>query len=289
MAKKKRRYLAGKFPAYDRAYDQAANDSNILNPETRNLTNDYRLSNPKSGLMELVGEPGKDGKYQLKDEWRTASIPLYKAELKELHLRFKAWGKQQVEKGLALKPPKEWPTELLELRLKKEAILDVRRREAFRLKKLIKEKQEEKTKERRGPVLPHGPLGKGGHKPDPGAPRLWTIDGQRIKESAEGIPYLNEPESPYHKMTLFHYKRMTKKWVQDMGLTLELLRERRDKIHAEEVKEAHQAGEEPPGKKLIVTHSKIPQWIDRIGITRDDWPEVPEGSLIDDVEKETAQ
>ncbi|GAA5521775.1 hypothetical protein Asal01_01720 [Fodinibius salicampi] len=270
-----RRYDKGTFPAYDTEYQRLEKRSDILKGSIKNL---------KPNLIQLEGND--DGRYKQGGSWKTALIPLAKENLKEVYRDFKIWQKQQVRSGEALKPPKEWPDELLKERLKVEARLDVRRAEKFTVEKAIEQnKREEKRKRgqlKKQRLLPHGPLGKGVN-PKKGFKEGTEVDGQVVKYSKSDVPYIDEPDSPYHQMPIFHYKKMVIQWRKEVGIDkqpfdLNGLREKRDEIHRKRCKEATAQGKEPPTKKLIVTPGKIAKWIDRLEITKADWPEWPEGA-----------
>ena len=275
MAKKKknskgyRRYKTDEHPAYDFAYDRALRESPILNPERRSK---HLLENPKSSLKELEEE----------------SIPVFEQELKELEARFRNWARLQVQTGKTLEPPTDWPQELLELKLKKQALLDIRLREAAKLRKLIKQKEQEELEAKRGPILPHGPIGKGGGpKPQPNPydkNPLWLIDGQRLQENEKGQGYIAEPTSPYNGMLLHDYLIMASEWFDKMGLDLDKLREEVEKDFQLRRKKAAEAGLEPPAKRGITARRLQKQKME--AIKKSDWPEVPKGSKIDELKAE---
>ncbi|MEX1011066.1 MAG: hypothetical protein WDZ29_03310 [Balneolaceae bacterium] len=278
------RYKPGKNLVYDQAYQQAVDSSPIFNEKVRSnsIRDSGILHNLKSTLLELEGIESGDnqGKYRAPyNEWKTALIPLAKQEVAELHQRFKEWSTQQVKEGKALKPQKNWPPQLLELRLKREALLDVRRKEAHYIKNLIEQKKAEKEKSRKAKILELGPMGKFTKRPEKDG-RLTEIDGQKISY-AGAVPFIDEPISPYYKMTVFDYRKMAEKWKEEKGLTMEQLRKKRDEIFKQKKMEALLNDEQPPtnlSADLVVTASKLSHWIKRLGITKNDWPSWPKNA-----------
>lgn len=280
-----RRYPVDKHPAYDSAYDRALRESSILNPEKRHGSNAYRLEHPETGLIELEGDSNNKGFYKKSGGWQLGAIPYFKQELAELEERFKAWAQLQVETGKALELPTEWPTELLELRLKKEALLDIRLRERAKLKKLITEKEEAEEKARRGPMLPNGPQGNEGnyynHKT--GVKRRM-IDGQFISKNEKGQPYIGHPGSPYNGMLLHDYLLMSKEWTASLNLDVNTLRKEIEADYQRRRKEAFKNGVEPPSKRGITPQRLRKQRLAEI--KKADWPDVPKGSRIDELKKQ---
>lgn len=267
----------GKFPVYDQTYDFLLNRSSILNDERR--ANDFHNSNALAGisecegtLIQLMGNPNIDGMYLKNKAWYKALIPHAKDKLNQVGRKFKKWQNEQVELGHALQKPITWPRDLEKERLKGEALLDIRHLERKKVKQTIKDLKAQKESKRVKQVLPNGPLGNYA-RPNQ---LITEADGQRVSYSEEGIPFIDEPTSPYHQMPIAHYRKMSKQWVRDMGITIDQLRQRRDEIFEKQKKQAIQIGEEPPLKKLVVTPSKIPDWMKRLGVRKKDWPEWPE-------------
>ena len=204
-----RRYPLGMHPVYDRAYDQAFNNSDVPKNEFR------ALSNLNVSLLELEGNPAKEGYYLRGNTWHLAALPYHEEELKKLKIRFFEWAKLQVKNGNSLEAPTEWPKELFELRLKREALLDVRRREAVIIKKLIADKQAENEANRKASILPCGAIGQPNGSTAYEQEQNPGIDGQRLSFTSKGVPFIDEPASPYHLMPLFWYKKMAAEWVAE--------------------------------------------------------------------------
>lgn len=238
---KDRRYKEGEFAAYDIAYKQALNDSPILNPDRRHLGNEY-LRDSETALLELEGDPTKDNYYQMSGSWKLGLIPMFKNELKDIHNQFKAWQNQMVKRGNAIERPKEYPEPLLNLKLKTEALLDVRQKEARSIKNQIAEREALKEIERIRKILPQGPLGKLDGNSAVEKEKLNSIDGQLLGLNAKGIPYIKEPKSPYFGMSLYHYKEMSKAWIKEQGLDNESLFQERERLFIEQIKQAEKEG-----------------------------------------------
>lgn len=274
------RYPKGKYPVYDSALRTALSNSPILNEaaRSRDFKNSGILSNLNSALIELEGNPSRDNYYLVQGQWKLALIPSMKEQIAELYERQKAWAKEQVRLAKALTPPEEWPPELLELRLKKEAILDVRIKEAEHVRKLMKQKEQERQNRHKTQLLECGPIGmmdKGGK----------GIDGQQIERTAKGVPYIYEPASPYHLMTLFHYKQMSKAWKEEKGYTRQAINKKKQEWHMAQVKKAEEEGATyVPGYPMTTQRLGLWKWAD---IKKEDWPEWPEGvrpvTELDDV------
>ena len=217
-----RRYPVGNLAAYDTAYDRAETESPILNADkrARSVSHSNVLLNLAGTLAELIGNPEAASPenreyYRRGDQLTMALIPVHENELIELWKRFRLWAKLQVMNGHALEPPTEWPQELFELRLKREALLDVRRKEAFIIKKLIAKKTAEIEAERKAAILPCGAIGQQDGTTAYEQETNPAFDGQRISYTAKGVPFIDEPASPYHLMPLFWYKKMSAEWVAE--------------------------------------------------------------------------
>lgn len=217
---KHRRYPVGEHPIYDETFELKQKRSPILNSKARerDLRNSAALHDEaacRQTLLQLVGNPDKDNHYLQENTWKKALIPSAEKSLLKIKLEFNQWARNQVKNGFALKRPKKWPDNLLEKRLKVEAFLDIHRREKEVVEQTIKEHKKQAEKERRKKILEFGPKCIGIEPPPKKSGRKWLVDGQRINRTAEGIPYIDEPSSPYHEMPLVFYRQMSKKWQAD--------------------------------------------------------------------------
>ena len=214
--KRDRRYPIQRFPIYDQTFDLKMKRSPVLNKERResDIRNAGMLLDVREcekTLMQLVGNPNKDFHYLEADKWVPALIPIAQLNLRKIHSAFKQWQKKQVLEGFALEKPTKWPNDLLEKRLKAEAILDVYRQEKKAVEIAIKAYNAEKEEKRKKKILEFGPQGKGlNHDPRSGHP--WLVDGQKVGSNEEGIPFIDEPSSKYDGMPLVFYRKMASAW-----------------------------------------------------------------------------
>lgn len=273
--KGKRRYSAGRYSIYDRTYDLKKKRSPILNSEAR--SNDIRYAGAlmeegacKKTLLELDGNPDKHNHYlDESGEWQMALIPGAKNNLRKIHREFKQWQRKQVQEGFAIEKPTEWPKDLLEKRLKAEAIVDIYRREKAKVKQILKEHKRKAEKERQKKILEFGPQGKG-LRHDPNSSRPWLIDGQRISRNGYGVPYIDEPSSPYHEMPIAIYRKISAKWRDHQ------MKKAKESM-AKREKECKEKGELVPGSIISWRNLKLP---------KDDFPDWPEGAKkISDIGK----
>ncbi|MFP8489277.1 hypothetical protein ACKGJO_09240 [Gracilimonas sp. Q87] len=272
---KSRRYPFGKHPAYDQAFEKAKNKSPIFNENARNLYNTDPINNPEAGIYELKGMPGKDGHYKVGTDWKLAAIPYYKSELAQLNERFKAWQRKQVENGQLLTPSEEWPDMLLDLKLKNQAILDVRKLEVKELEATIAKQEKAAQKKRKLKMLEHGPLTTGVPSSLTEEERKkWSeIDGQEISRNDDGIPFISSEDSPYYGMPLYHYFKMAKAWIKQMGLDNDSLFKERDKLFEEAQKNAVLKKLVLPSKKMGIKALKQQKLTK---ISEKDFPDWPE-------------
>ncbi len=271
----KPRYSANEHPLYHITYNRLKQNSVFLSESIR--SNSFHDSNVLHGIGECKGSlielTGNDKGYYLKEEnWYEALIPSALKALRKVKAEFKRWQDGQVRSGLAIIRPKEYPKDLLEKRLKAEALLDIRYAEKKAVVDRLKELQERKQKAVEKNILPFGPQG---HLPKAGQ-TITNVDGQNVSYSEEGIPFINEPSSPYHGMPIFHYRQMCKDWKRKMGLMPDQLREKAQQIFLEKKELAKAEGTAPPLFPPVVSEFKIGQWMERLGISKEDYPEWPE-------------
>ena len=269
----KPRYPESKYPTYDETYSKLTKSSVVLNEDKRandlyNSTALHGIGECEGTLAELIGS--KDGYYLRNNNWYKALIPVAKQNLKEVHKEFKRWQNEQVQGGYSLKKPTKWLEELLEKRLKAEALLDVRLTEKKAVELRIKQLKERQEKEHSKEILPNGTQGRIGYSGN----RIVEADKQKVSYS-NGIPFIDEPQSPYNGMPIVYYRSMCEQWKKDVGITTEQLQKRRDEMYEADRKQAFKEGKEPPVVKLSVSGRALPVWMKRLGITKDDYPEWP--------------
>lgn len=285
----RRRYEEGAFPAYDKEYARLASGSPILNKNRRssdiaNALSMGAIGEIKGHLIELKGNPKKNGHYHREGSWYKAIIPSARERLKEVHAKFERWQSEQVRSGKALKKPTEWPDDLRTERLQAEAKLDICRRERAALEDRLEELKEKEGKVRHEKILPEGPMT---HDPEPpqrltGQERRrfkqqpWIIDGQRVSYE-DGVPFIDCPDSPYNRMPVATYRKMARAWKKENGL----MRHQLVKAAKDYREKAREAGEDLPPN---FSSKKYKSLLKRRG----DWPESPdwpEGAKpIDDLE-----
>ncbi|MFY0684037.1 MAG: hypothetical protein JXR20_05750 [Balneola sp.] len=272
------RYPKSKNQIYHDTYDKLMKNSVIFNDAKRskdlsNATIMFGISESKGALIELIGN--EKGYYRKEGNWYEALIPIAKKAMIPVLNEFKRWQDQQVRSGLSLTRPKKWPTDLEEKRLKAEAVLDIRIAEKKALENHIKELEKAKESERKQLVLPNGPQGRMAQA-NSNSP-ITAADGQQVSYTLDGIPFISEKDSPYFGMSIFEYRKMCKIWKREMGLMPEQLRKKAEEIFLEQTQQAKQEAKEPPTRRLSTSEVRIPEWMERLGITKSEWPNWPEG------------
>lgn len=280
----KPRYSGNQYPVYHQTYSKLLNNSIILNDGKRANDLNYSaalhgIGECKGTLAELVGS--KDGYYLRNKNWYKALIPVAKQNLRDVYKEFNRWQTEQVQGGYSLEKPTKWSQELLEKRLKAEALLDVRLTEKKAIELRIKQLKTLQEREQSKNILPNGTQGRIGYSDN----RIVEADRQRVSYT-NGIPFIDEPTSPYHKMPIVYYRRMCEQWKENVGITTEQLQKRRDEMYEADRKKAFKEGKEPPVVKLAVSGRSLPVWMKRLRITKDDYPEWPKDAKpIDELNK----
>lgn len=272
--KGERRYPKGKYPIYDQVFEQTIDSSPVLNKRHANKIGNDNWNHLPTALYILEGDPEFNFFYKLGDaDWQPSLILSAKAELRDSHDRFGNWAKEEVRTGKCLKKPTEWPQPFLELRLKREAVLDARYKEVAFIKQKKADEEAEKEKQRIKNILPEGPLGKMSDN---------MIDGQNISYSADDIPFIDEPHSPYHGMPLFWYKKMSDAWIEENGLSDESLLEERNRLWEKDRAEAAKKGLKPPTSPPNFKQFKREKFS---SITKADYPDwLPDAKPINELE-----
>jgi hypothetical protein len=196
----RRRYKIGKFPVYDKKFDREKSES-FLNP--RNVFFDIKFafgSSPATASMVLEWEGETQGEhkgeYPAPDGWQKSKILIAQEALDAVDAKWKATKAQAKRCGRPI--PKEMPADLVNERLKAEAVLDIRQEELDFLKKKLGEWETKETKQKASMILRYGPRGSAKGEP----PR--EIDGQDVVQR-DGKLVINCFESPYHNMELPDY------------------------------------------------------------------------------------
>lgn len=272
------RYPADEHQSYHDTYSRMVRKSVYLSASSR--ATDLHNSNALYGIGECQGSlteiTGNGQGYYLKQgNWYQALIPSALKELKKVHLVFKRWQNDQVQGGFALTSPKEWPRDLLEKRLKAEAVLDIRYAEKKAVEDRLNKLIEERNKKPKRTILPLGPQCRMAQA-SKSAP-ITEVDGQQVSYNEEGVPFVDEPTSPYHGMSLFHYRQMSKAWRREMGLMPDQLLETAQQIFLQQKEQAKAEGTDPPLFPPVANEFKMAEWMERLGVTKDKFPEWSEG------------
>lgn len=167
-----------------------------------------------------------------------------------------------------------------------QARFDVMKISKYYLKKKLKNIEEEEEQERKKEILKYGPRGdveiqeykqRPGRQSPERIDRVVGIDGQNVSRRS-GIPYIDEPDSPYHLMPLYHYKQMAQQWLDEHQLNKNELVDQRAELVKKIRKEAYANGEQPPAVSPAPT--TFAGWLEQKGITAEDYPawkdEIPE-------------
>lgn len=282
----RRRYPVGKYRIYDEEFEAKFRRSRILNDSMRatDISNSailIDLQSSKQTLLELEGEQEGDrsGYYQRGQNFYKASIPIAQESLESVETEFKAWQVKQITTGVTLKKPRNWPENLLAKKLTIEAILDVHLAERDRVNGFIEHYKTQRELRQKRDVLPFGPVGYGLVAPDPRSGREWIIDGQMVGFNSKGVPFIDDPDSPYNKMPVAHYRVLVKDWLDQNRKQAEEDWEKvedsnldamRNKKTGEMIPELHYVRLRK-GKHHRVTKEQLPPWpksatpIDKLG------------------------
>ena len=295
MSTSQRRYKTGEHPVYDQAYTDLRNKSPILNASVRSqsMTEAGVLqskSHAQYQRLRITGEAEQDGYYYDKyyDSWRMGLLAAAELHLHQLNQRFETWATRQVAEGKALQKPGQMPDDMQEERLRLEAQVDVHKAEIAAIDKTIQQ-FEEQEKKASPSMLQSGPAGrianleqeaidsmaKHGRKP--------YADGQRV--SFKGIvPFIDEPESPYNRMPIATYRKMSNEWKKRWKKAVEQEYEKLD-----EGGYRHKETDEIITGMMFASKKK-PGGRGRQKVPRDKWPSWPEGAkTVDELHDEKKQ
>lgn len=219
------RYTTGQHPEYDSTYRNQLERSRILNADARSrdiTRSGIMVDEPatKRTLVGIVGsdKPGHEGTVYnpQSGQWVPALMPLAQIELKEIWKEWVQWRKDQVTFGYSIELPTEWPKHLMTKRLRAEALVDVKQKEIIALNTALAKYQARQEKERIDGVLRFGPELRGWsdgalQKYQLGIADL-VVDGQKVKFTNSGVPFIDEPSSPYNGMAIADYRKVAGIW-----------------------------------------------------------------------------
>lgn len=212
-----RRYPSGTHKRYDEVYELTRVNSPIINRGLREKFIEWagRFSS-RSALEQLRlelagGKEGKywDTKYTLQGQWMLAYIPNTEKKLVELEELFKQYQQQKINIGLP--KPTTWPDDLLDKRLKCEALLDVYVDELKIIDTELKKYTDAEDEKRREKMYFNG-IGIS-HRQNP-ENILVEIDNQQVS-LIDGLLIITDPISRYRGMAVPDYRRMADRWRKE--------------------------------------------------------------------------
>ncbi|MEX0681660.1 MAG: hypothetical protein WD097_09790 [Balneolales bacterium] len=198
-----RRYEPGKHRDYDHVYNRLSESSPILSKESRQRDhlNFTMFTDRKSVEVELVKQVGNSGSgyYLFQGHTQPSYVLIAENALADIHQQFKDWQQQRIREGKAYEPEKEWPKTMHQKRLELEARCDVKHMEANVLRQEWERLKAEEVKEKKKESIRRFP----------------RLANQDISYSKSGIPFVGNTESPFYKMPLLEYTKMTNKWKKE--------------------------------------------------------------------------
>ena len=293
MSTSTRRYKTGQHPEYDNAYTDLRNKSPILNSAVRSqsMTEAGALQSKDAcryQKLRITGQDQNDGYYfdRYYESWKMGLLAAAELHLHQLNQRFETWAQRQVAEGKMIERPTEMPDDMDAERLRLEAQVDVHKAEIAAIDKTIKE-FEEQEKKASPSMLQSGPAGRIDNLEQEALDamakhgRVPMADGQRI--SFKGItPFIDEPDSPYHRMPVATYRQMANQWRNQWKKQVESQYEKDDVHGGYRHKES---GEIITG--MMFASRKKPGGSGRQKVPREHWPEWPEGAkTVDELHEE---
>jgi len=185
---------------YKAAYEGFKINSPILNPQNGRANEEFAHRTLKA-LQGLLLKYTKEGDPQ-KNAGTLGWIQAAQEKVNNLEFEFQRYTQRSINQGYAA--PEEMPKHLLNDYHEALAWLDIKKEEADKLRKLIKEKETSEKQEmehrRRREVLRFGPQGNGAGNP------LREIDGQNVAIDEDGELGICEEHSPYNGMKVRNYR-----------------------------------------------------------------------------------
>jgi hypothetical protein len=198
-----------KFPAYNDEVDRLMVQSHILNsgsfqmPSYNTILWDHKSI--QYHLTKLTGEAS--GFYIENKEKRLGSIPAIDQQLAQFEMKFEKYKKSQIAKGYDV-PGEEMPREMLNEFYLLHARKTLFEAEVEQLQKMLLTFTNKEKSADDAHVLKYGLRGVCKLKDD----QLIIIDGQKVRETAEGIMIIFDKRSPYHLMRVSDYRRLCTEW-----------------------------------------------------------------------------
>jgi len=268
--KQGRRYEAGIFPIYDRYYNQVISREWPSNPERvieiiegneEKPTGDGKVAR----MVDL--NDGSNSAYTKNS--KKARLEALKPKFKELEEKHEFQSYELVRAGESLAPDTSWSGPLLEELLELQAQRDAYRELARQAREKIELQKEKAKQEKQENILKYGLSGEPilPHKGKehtfngvPNAQKVVEVDGQSVEIDREShVPFISEPQSPYHEMILMDYKEMAEAWRKEHGLDEKSIEDLNEERLAEDKNEIN-----------------YKQLYRQKGLTEDSFPEWPE-------------
>lgn len=186
---------------YLKMYSFKKRQSQLLNPRSKPgvLYSDLQWSlSTKQGAEALLQEYETEGEGTLTSPY--GIIQKHELDVQAIEKHFERLRQSRINSGH--KPPKVMPKDMQQLYDEALAMLDIKKEERDKIANIVSEYQQAVQKERKRRILSDGPCGTTQGVGD----RMKEIDGQQVQLSTDGILYIDDPESPYHKMTVMDYR-----------------------------------------------------------------------------------
>lgn len=271
-SKRRREYLPiGKRPMYDiyhSHFNRLRLDSQILNSGSEVPNTNTIIWDERNIEIQILIREGDDEGYYYKEGFKTLALkPSILNDIKEVKEQFKRYQQKRINSGYEC--PKNvdenWPSVLLEKRLKLEAELDVVDEEIETLDLMVGKIHERKRQQEIKDVLKYGLKGNiklwGFKAPKPEMIEvIKEIDGQEVRMH-NGILIILDDRSPYHGMSVIEYRKLCKEWK----VTQDEINQKRLKQLQEIAKEEgrpipQNLGVESPKRYTMKSLPPFPKW-----------------------------
>ena len=180
-----RRHKLGKYPYYDQCFGKFRGKSDVLNMDIGMNFISVETSNK-------IGCEGVLDNVSLKLKRLTK-------ETQAEHAKFEKFQDQKISQGFD--KPEKMPPAMFKRLLFAEAKEDCCKLEIESLKRKLEKVSKPEKDQKDKLLLKFGPVGSAKGQP------LKIIDGQPVSYNKKGIPFIDCPRSPYHRMLLCHYRK----------------------------------------------------------------------------------
>jgi hypothetical protein len=241
-------------------------DSGILNAGGNTNISVHSIMWDRTNIeRELLIRQGneKNGLYSDTGETCTAELPYAKYKLAFIEGKFNEYQKRQMNRGF--EEPTEYPKELLDLKMKWPAKLDIIKLEIEKLEKTLKELDSVKEVKDDTLVLCYGlrcngsfhGIGSSYYRPDIARA---VLDGQYLTLTKDDILIIDDKRSPYDQMKVSDYRKMSKQWLKE--------REEKEQVRFKKLQAScRERGITVPSMPLVTSMKKVskeslPKWPD---------------------------